>query len=511
MFDFTPIARVLFRKQGSRIDNWANDTGEIQIRQLRWLLFKGATTEYGREHNFEQFLKLPDPRRAFRDAVALTEYEEIRPYVMRMTEGEKDILWPGKCHNFAQSSGTSGGRSKFIPITNDSLYLNHYAGGSDVVAFYLRAFPESKIFSGKAMILGGSFESRLHPKGHNMKVGDLSATLINSINPIANLFRIPGKEIALNPDWHEKLEQLAGAAIGKNITNISGVPSWFLRVILRAIDKAGVQKASDLWPNLEVFFHGGISFEPYREMYENLTDRSTMHFFESYNASEGFFAVQSERENDGLLLLPDRGIFYEFIPIGGDERQTFGAEELEPGKIYEMVISSCNGLWRYRIGDTVQVISQHPLKIRVAGRTQSFINAFGEELMENNAERAIAEACKKSDAHIRNYTAGPFYPYGHEKGRHQWVVEFDKTPRDLNLFSNTLDNVLKELNSDYAAKRADNLFLDPPEVIPVAEGTFDRWLAHQGNGKLGGQRKIPRLRNDRKVLDEVLSGLMNND
>lgn len=502
--DFTPIVRSIFKRRGERILAWNENSEEIQIRQLRWLLFKGAETEFGRAHGFEELLRLPDPRKAYAERVALCEYEDIRPLVMRMTDGEADILWPGKCNNFAQSSGTSGGRSKYIPITRDSLRVNHYAGSSDVVAQYLRCFPESRMFSGKSMILGGSFETRLHPKGHNVKAGDLSATLIDDINPLVNLFRIPSKKIALYPDWHEKLDMLANAAIGKNITNISGVPSWFLRVILRALEISGKERASDLWPNLEVFFHGGISFEPYREEYLRLTNPDKMHFFETYNASEGFFATQDSRENDGLLMLIDRGIYFEFLPLGGSPKDCVGISDVEKGKIYELIITSCNGLWRYRIGDTVKIVDTNPVKIRIAGRTKSFINAFGEELMENNAERGIAKACSATGAHIRNYTAGPFYAHGNEKGRHQWIVEFDQDPDDLTNFRDILDDTLKEVNSDYAAKREGGIFLDPPEIIPVAAGTFDKWLSHQGNGKLGGQRKIPRLRNDRSVLDEVL-------
>ncbi|MDE6329894.1 MAG: GH3 auxin-responsive promoter family protein [Muribaculaceae bacterium] len=503
--NFTPLARIIFRKAGLRTDAWASESEEIQLRQLRWLIFKGADTEFGRKHNFESILANPDPRRAFRENVAIGEYEYFRPYVMKMTDGQRDILWPGYCYNFAQSSGTSGGRSKFIPITRDSLRVNHFPGARDVMAQYLRAFPESRIFSGKGMILGGSFETRLHPKGHNVKAGDLSATLIDTINPLVNLFRIPSKRIALNPDWTTKLDQLAKSAIGANLTNISGVPSWFLRVILRALEISGKEKASDLWPNLEVFFHGGISFDPYREEYTRITDAEKMHFFETYNASEGFFATQSSPENDGLLLLIDNGIYYEFLPIGcHDGNDAVGIEGVEKGRIYELIITACNGLWRYSLGDTVEIVDTNPVKIRIAGRTHSFINAFGEELMENNAERAIADACAATGANIRNYTAGPLYAHGREKGRHQWLIEWDAAPSDINLFRDTLDASLKELNSDYAAKRSGDIFLDPPQIITLPEGAFDKWLSQQGSGKLGGQRKIPRLRNDRSIIDGLL-------
>lgn len=504
--NFTPLARHIFDRESRRVLDWTDQTSEIQLRQLKWLLFKGATTEYGHKYHFEEILRNANPRRAFIESLPLTEYEDLRAEIMRSVEGRKSILWPGKCRNFAQSSGTSGGRSKFIPITDDSLRVNHYAAGKDVVGQYLRCFPESRLFAGKGLILGGSFDSTLHPAAPGVKIGDLSASLINKINPLANLFRVPSKKIALLKDWHAKLDLIAEYAAKENITNLSGVPSWMLRVLLRAMEIAGKDSISELWPNLEVFFHGGISFEPYRREYSMLTNPDKMHFFETYNASEGFFATQSSRENDGLLLLIDRGIYYEFLPVGANPALEIPlrADQVQPGKIYEMIITSCNGLWRYRLGDTVEIISVNPVKLRVAGRTKSFINAFGEELMENNAERAIAKACSATGAHIRNYSAGPLYAHGNKRGRHQWIVEFDRKPDSLQEFAIALDDELKRLNSDYAAKRFDGIFLDPPEVIPLEKGAFDKWLHLQGNGKLGGQRKIPRLRNDRSILDAIL-------
>ncbi|MDE6272361.1 MAG: GH3 auxin-responsive promoter family protein [Muribaculaceae bacterium] len=502
--NLTPIAKAIFRRDSARIDAWKDLTPEIQIRQLRWLLFKGVETEYGQRYGFEKMLRSEDPRKEFAEAVPMVGYEDLRADIMRMAAGHEDVLWPGKCLNFAQSSGTSGGRSKLIPVTRDSLRVNHYAGGSDVVGQYLRCFPESRMFSGKGLILGGSFDTQIKVSNPKVKIGDLSATLIDDINPLANLFRIPSKKIALMKDWHSKLDLIAGSAIKENITNLSGVPSWMLRVILRALDMAGVNSTQEIWPGLEVFFHGGISFEPYREEYARLTAPGKMNYFETYNASEGFFATQASRDNDGMLLLIDRGIFYEFMPIDNPTPSPLTAEQLEAGKVYEMIISSCNGLWRYRLGDTVEVTDVNPVKLRVAGRTKSFINAFGEELMENNAERAMAAACSATGAQISNYTAGPVYAHGRKKGRHQWLIEFDQPPADITTFREVLDSELKNLNSDYAAKRFDGIFLDAPEIIPVEAGTFDTWLNQQGNHKLGGQRKIPRLRNDRSILDSIL-------
>lgn len=503
--NYTPIARLIMKRRGKRPDNWIHHGDAIQLNQLRWLLFRGTATEFGRAHDFEDILKSPDPRRTFAERVPLADYDEYRPMVMRMTEGESDILWPGKCSNFAQSSGTSGGRSKYIPITSDSLKINHFAGSADVVAQYLRAFPESRIFSGKALILGGSFESSLKPKAQGVKIGDLSATLIDTIPEIGNIFRVPEKKIALLSDWNIKLDMMAKAAIKSNLTNISGVPSWFLRVIRHALELSGKEHGHDLWPSMEVFFHGGISFEPYRREYDGIFDNAKMHYFETYNASEGFFATQAARENDGMLLLIDNGIYYEFLPLGASaDTSTVGIDELEIGRVYEMVITSCNGLWRYRIGDTIEVVGKEPLKIRVAGRTHSFINAFGEELMDSNAEHAIAEASRVTGAHVRNYTAGPVYAHGETKGRHQWLIEWTRQPNDVKAFAHALDEALKRINSDYAAKRKGDIFLDLPEITTLPTGTFDKWLKIHGSGKLGGQRKIARLNNDRKVIDVLL-------
>ncbi|MDE7510468.1 MAG: GH3 auxin-responsive promoter family protein [Muribaculaceae bacterium] len=506
--NFTPIARLIMKRRGLRPEGWHGHTADVQLSQLRWLLFRGASTEYGCRYGFEEILKESDIAEAFAERVPMVGYEDIRRLVMRMTDGEPDILWPGRCLRFAQSSGTSGGRSKFIPVTKDSLKVNHFAGSADTVAQYLRHYPESRLFAGKGMILGGSFESALRPKGKDVRVGDLSATLIDSIPEVGNLFRVPDKETALLSDWNVKLDRMARKAIGEHITNISGVPSWFLRVIRRALEISGRAHGHELWPDMEVFFHGGIAFGPYREEYDALFDPARMHYFETYNASEGFFATQAARDNDGLMLLIDNGVYFEFLPQGsGDNARPLRADQLEEGVVYEMVITSCNGLWRYRIGDTVEVISTDPLKIRVAGRTHSYINAFGEELMESNAEDAIAAASQQTGAKVRNYTAGPVYTHGDRKGRHQWLIEWEEPPADSEAFCRILDEELKRVNSDYAAKRSDDIFLDHPEITSLPDGSFDHWLATQGSGKLGGQRKIPRLHNARSIIDDLLRNI----
>lgn len=500
--DFTPIARHIFASRGRRTDGWRDHVEELQRAQLQWLLKRASDTEIGRKYGFRDIIESTDPVKIYTSAVPSVAYDDIRHYAMRMVNGEPDVLWPGTCSRFAQSSGTSGGKSKFVPITNDCLRRNHYPGTSDVVAHYLRMNPNSRIFAGKSLILGGSFANELNLKS-NVKVGDLSATLIDRMPKLADMVRVPQKKIALMEDWGEKLPALANAAAKSNITNISGVPSWFLTVIKEICRIKNVDKISDVWPNLEVFFHGGIDFRPYRKEYEALTDPYKMHFMETYNASEGFFAFQNDFSDHSMLLILDGSVFYEFEPLEGGN--PVPAWETEVGNTYELLISSSNGLWRYHLGDTVTVTANNPVKIKIAGRTRSFINAFGEEVMEDNANRAIEAACEATGAAIANYTAGPFYAHDNRRGHHQWLIEWNSKPDSMEKFQTVLDKALQEVNSDYQAKRSHSIFLDPPEIITAKKGLFDLWLANAGNHKLGGQRKVPRLSNNRKLLDQLLS------
>lgn len=500
--DLTGIAKHFFEARSREMSSWSGHEQEFQRKVLMKLLRKASSTSFARHHNFSEIIKSEDPVGAFRRNVPVRDYEAFRPYVDKMMEGERDILWPGKCDYFAQSSGTTGGRSKFIPITPQSLKDNHYKGAAFSVALYLKENPESRMFSGKALVLGGSFSTEYVPERKHLHIGDLSASLIEKINPFVNLFRVPDKKTALLPDWAEKLPLLAQKAANSNITNLSGVPSWMMRVLIKVLEIKNAETLKEVWPNLEVFFHGGISFVPYRAEYAELCEGLDMHWMEVYNASEGYFATGDTTHFPGMLLLVDAGVFYEFLPLGHEN--TVGIEALELGKIYELVISSCNGLWRYRTGDTVKIESLAPLKISVAGRTKSFINAFGEELMEDNAERAISEACRRTGASVVNFCAGPLYAHGREKGHHQWIVDFNKMPASVEKFAEILDEELRKINSDYDAKRSHSLFLDAPEIILATPGLFDLWLSESGNGKLGGQRKIPRLHNTREIIDRLI-------
>lgn len=512
MIDFTPIARKVMEGRVRAARRWRG-TGveETQRKMLLELTRQGERTRYGACDGMSRSgsrLRATDNHAEFRHAVPMSPYHAIRDLVMRMVDGEKDILWPGRCRRFAQSSGTSDGKSKYIPVTNDSLKRNHYVGARDAVAHYLSQTPESRMFAGKGFILGGSFANELDLPAR-VRVGDLSANLIEAINPAVNCFRVPAKRIALIEDWKVKLPALIEASRNADITNISGVPSWFMTVIRGVIEKEGVRNIHEVWPNLEVFFHGGIAMEPYRQAYAELTDPShAMHYRETYNASEGFFAVQDTISPGPMLLLLDAGVFYEFIPMDTyDEDNPWPkaqtAWEVEEGRIYALVISAMNGLWRYPIGDTVKVESVDPLRISIAGRTKHFINAFGEEVMVYNTDRALARTCEQTGARVANYTVAPVFAHDGERGHHQWLVEWITAPADLDDFADKLDRALQSENSDYEAKRVGSIFLDRLELITASEGLFDRWLAT--TGKLGGQRKVPRLANNRANMESLLA------
>lgn len=503
--DLTPIARLFFKQRIKEIHSWKGREEEFQNRILEQMLRKAVNTKFGRENGFKDILASGDPAKAYMQDVPLRDFEAFRDDVMHMIEGEKNVLWPGQCHSFAQSSGTTGGRSKYIPVTNQGLHENHYKGASCSVALYLESNPESRMFSGKGLVLGGSFANNVIKVRKGTVIGDLSATLIQRIYPIANLFRVPDKHTALLEDWEVKLPLLARKASQSNITNISGVPSWMMQVILKVLDIKKADSLKEVWPNLEVFFHGGISFTPYIEEYQTLCRGLDMHWSEVYNASEGYFAISDNTGAPGMLLLVDAGVYYEFLPLGSET--PLHVSDVKVGKIYELIVTTVNGLWRYRTGDTVRIETLDPLRISVAGRTKSYINAFGEELMEGNADKAIAEACRLTGASIHNYTVAPVYAHGEQRGRHQWLVEWKKSPESVETFRNILDEELRKVNSDYDAKRSHDIFLDYPEIISVQPGTFDRWLATSGSGKLGGQRKVPRLSNNRDIADTILRSL----
>lgn len=483
-----------------QIERYATDAEEIQRRVLQQLVGKAAQTEWGRNYGYADIHDYSD----FAGKVPVSTYEEAKGFIDRMRHGESDILWKGKVKWYAKSSGTTNDKSKFIPVSRDGLNRIHYAGGRDAVALYLRNNPKSRIFDGRSLILGGSHAPNFNLPGS--LVGDLSAILIENISPLVNLIRVPRKETALLADFMTKRDRIARESLNRNVTNISGVPSWMLSVLDRVLEISGQSHINDVWPNLEVFFHGGVAFTPYRERYHQIIDSEGMHYMETYNASEGFFGLQDDPADSAMLLMIDYDVFYEFIPleqVDDPDAKAVPLWEVETGKNYAIIISTSCGLWRYQIGDTVKFTSTNPYKFIISGRTKSFINAFGEELMVDNAEKAIAEACRQTGAQVAEYTAAPVFMDVHGKCRHQWVVEFAKRPDDVQKFTDVLDTTLQRINSDYEAKRSNNVTLQKPELVEAKPGLFNEWLASKG--KLGGQHKVPRLSNSRKTIDEVLA------
>lgn len=474
---------------------------ETQLKALKRLVNKAANTYYGQNFGFNTIKTYED----FALRVPLSDYETIKADIDRMRHGEKDVLWPGRVKWYAKSSGTTNDKSKFIPVSPISLKDTHYRGGTDAVAFYLGNNPKSRIMDGRGLILGGS-----HQPNYNLShslVGDLSAILIENIPERVNMFRVPSKQTALLADFEEKRDCIAREAMNKRVTSLSGVPSWMMSVLTRVLELTGKETIHEVWPNLEVFFHGGVAFTPYREEYKRIMGSDAMRYEETYNASEGFFGLQDNPNDIAMLLMLDYGVFYEFIPledVGKENPRVLPLWGVEEGKNYALVISTSSGLWRYQIGDTIRFTQTTPFyKFVISGRTKSFINAFGEELIVDNAEQGLARACRETGARVKEYTAAPVFMDAEGKCRHQWVIEFDKKPDDVTQFATILDQTLQELNSDYEAKRFKNLTLQPLELIVARNGLFEDWL--RSRGKLGGQNKVPRLCNDRKIIEEVLA------
>ena len=496
----TNLIRPIFSARLHGLDLYATQAEILQRRVLKHLLGKAAQTEWGRAHAYSESLDYD----GFARQTPLSTYEELKGYVDRMRHGEKDVLWPGSVKWYAKSSGTTNDKSKFIPVSTDCLHDTHYAGGRDAVAWYLRNNPESRMFDGRALILGGS-----HAPNYNLPgslVGDLSAILIENINPLVNLVRVPKKATALLSDFEQKRDRIAREAMKKDVTNLSGVPSWMLSVLNRVMELSGKQYLNEVWPNLEVFFHGGVAFTPYRGQYRRLITSPGMHYMETYNASEGFFGLQDDPADPAMSLMIDYGVFYEFIPMDEFDKEAPTVVPLwgvEAGRNYAMVISTSGGLWRYIIGDMVRFTQTNPYKFVITGRTKSFINAFGEELIVDNAEKGLAEACRQTGAEVLEYTAAPVFMDDQGKCRHQWIVEFSREPDSIEDFTRILDETLQQLNSDYEAKRYKDITLQRLELIKARPGVFNDWLKQKG--KLGGQHKVPRLSNNRDIIEQVLA------
>lgn len=497
--NLTPLARPIFGIRAKSIAEYATAPEAIQRDVLKRLLDRASATEWGIKYHYSSIRKYEE----FAKLVDIQDYETLKGDIDRMRHGESNVLWKGTCKWFAKSSGTTNDKSKFIPVTADGLRNVHYKGAFDVVSTYLAGNPKSRIFSGKGLILGGS-----HSPNYNMQhslVGDLSAILIENCNPLVNMVRVPGKDIALMSDFEEKMDKIARSTRDKNITNLSGVPSWMMAVLKHLLEVTGKQSIDEVWPNLEVFFHGGVAFTPYREQYRQLIRNGNMKYVETYNASEGFFGIQNDPLDSAMLLMIDYDTFYEFIPfdeLGSPNPRVLPLWEVEVGKNYAMLISNSCGLWRYMIGDTVRFTAKEPYKFVISGRTKHFINAFGEELIVENAEKGIEKACNETGARVLDYTAAPVFMDANAHCCHQWLVEFAEPPMSVEKFAEILDTTLQQINSDYEAKRYKNKTMQRLELVVARDNLFNDWL--KSKGKLGGQHKVPRLSNSRQHIEELL-------
>ena len=494
---FSPAISRLARMRHWRIEQWQNDPIAAQREVLQDLVTHGQYTEFGRKYGFNDLFSI----RKFKEAVPIHEYEDLKPYIERIMQGEENILWNTPVNWFAKSSGTTSDKSKFIPITQESLEDCHFQGAKDVLTLYYNNRNESDLLTGKGLVIGGSHQ--ISQVNEDIQYGDLSAVLLQNTPMWANWIRTPELSIALMDEWEDKIEKLAESTINEDVTSISGVPTWTLILIKRILEITGKKTLKEVWPNLELYVHGGVSFTPYRDQFKKLIGDGCC-YLEMYNASEGFFAAQDMPGEEGMLLFVENGIFYEFMPVseyGKENPQTIGLNKVVPGENYALVISTNGGLWRYLIGDTVQFTSTYPFKLKVSGRLKQYINAFGEELIAENADKAIAIASEKTGLLVNDYTAAPVYFGDNNKGAHEWLIEFEQKPENIHQFAVELDSALKAVNSDYEAKRYKDIALGLPVVHALHKGVFNQWLKQKG--KLGGQHKVPRLSNERKYIEEI--------
>jgi hypothetical protein len=480
-------------------EQWMTDPVAAQRAVWQDLLAAGQYTEFGRLHQFSSVQSIAD----FKMVIPISEYNELKPFIERMMEGEENVLWNTPVKWYAKSSGTTSDKSKFIPVSDESLKDNHYKASKDVLSFYYASHPDSDLLTGKSLVIGGSHQ--ISQVAEDVQYGDLSAVILQNSPFWSNWIRTPDLSIALMDEWEAKIEALAQSTLQENVTSMAGVPTWLIVLLKRILEITGKSTIKEVWPSLELYLHGGVSFVPYKEQFEKLIG-APINYLEMYNASEGFFAAQDDIDAEGMLLMCDHGIFYEFLPAeewGKPDGRTIQLNEVETGKNYAPVITTNGGLWRYLIGDTIQFTSIHPFRIKVSGRIKHYINAFGEEVIIDNADAAIAAACKSTGAVVNDYTAAPVYFSDEGNGAHQWLIEFEKEPESLDLFVAEMDAFLQGINSDYEAKRYRNIALRLPVVQALPRHTFSGWLASKG--KLGGQHKVPRLANDRNFLEEILA------
>jgi hypothetical protein len=495
------------KKRIHQIELFMKYPNEVQEEWFEQLVAGAENTEWGKKYGYKSIENLAQ----FKERVPIQTYDTLKPYIERMLKGEQNVLWPSEIRWFAKSSGTTSDRSKFIPVSEESLEECHFKGGKDMLTLYFNNRPNARIFTGKSLTLGGSHQ--VGQLNADTFFGDLSAVIMKNLPLWAEFYRTPHLDIALLDNFEEKIEKMAYATKDVNVTSISGVPTWNILLFKRILEITGKKNLLEVWPNLELYFHGAVNFTPYREQFKKLIPNDDMYYLETYNASEGFFGIQDLEEPGDMLLMLDYGIFYEFLPIENlhqENPDTLTLDEVELNKNYALIITTNAGLWRYLIGDTVRFTSLVPYRIQITGRTKHFINAFGEELIIDNAERALAEACSQTGAIIRDYTAAPIYFNDKECGAHEWLIEFEKKPAEFDRFVDLLDETLRRVNSDYDAKRFKDMALRRPLVRIVAQNTFFNWMKEKG--KIGGQHKVPRLANNREYVDAILkmTELINN-
>ena len=481
-----------------RIENWSNHPVAAQREVLQDLVTAAQYTEFGKKYNFSKLFSVKE----FKKNIPIYEYDDIKPYILRMMNGEENILWNTPVTWFAKSSGTTSDKSKFIPISEESLHQNHFQASKDVLSNYYKNFPSSDLLTGKGLVVGGSHQ--INKVNEEIQYGDLSAVLMQNSPFWGQWIRTPELSVALLDEWENKIEKLAQITANENVTSLAGVPTWTLLLLKRILEIKGKTTIAQVWPNLELYINGGVSFVPYKEQFDKILGKK-INYLEIYNASEGFIAGQQSPDDDGMLLFTEHGIFYEFMPVeeyGKEDPVTVGLKDVKTGKNYALVISTTGGLWRYLIGDTIQFTQLNPYKIKVSGRLKHYMNAFGEEVIVDNSDKAIAIAAEKTNVIVNDYSAAPVFFSEGNNGTHEWLIEFDTEPADINAFAYELDVALKNINSDYEAKRYKDIALRMPIVRILPRGIFTKWL--QSKGKLGGQHKVPRLSNERDVLEEIL-------
>ena len=492
----------IMKKRMHQIELFIKYPYDVQDEWFQTLISTAKNTEWGKKYGYESILNQDQ----FKERVPLQNYDTLKPYIEKMLSGQHNVLWPSEIKWFAKSSGTTNDRSKFIPVSEESMEECHFKGGKDLLSMYCNNRPDTKIFTGKCLVLGGSHQ--INQLNADSSFGDLSAVLIKNLPFWAEFYRTPDMSITLMDNFEEKIEKMAQATIDVNVTNISGVPTWNIVLAKRILEITGKDNLLEVWPNLEFYFHGAVNFKPYREQFKKLIPSDDMYYLETYNASEGFFGIQDQPNSEEMLLMLDYGIYYEFLPmenIHQENPKSLRLDEVQLDKNYALIISTNAGLWRYMIGDTIKFTSLTPHRIQITGRTKHFINAFGEELIIDNAEKGLSKACQETGAIIRDYTACPIYFQGNEAGGHEWIIEFEKKPDNLERFTDVMDQTLREVNSDYDAKRYKDMALSGPLVHLAPDGTFYEWM--KSRGKLGGQHKVPRLANDRGYVEEILKFL----